>query len=73
MSTKSMDERVRVLESWAFQTGLDLAEIKAVQAEHTDRLVEHTERLSGMDERLSRIEYGVGMLLDHYGIRRPQP
>ncbi|MDA0643358.1 hypothetical protein [Nonomuraea ferruginea] len=80
MSTKSTEERVSALESWAFQTGRDLAEIKAVQAEHTNRLAAMDERLTGMDERMTgmdermvRLEYGVGLLLDHYGIQRPQP
>ncbi|MFI6706987.1 hypothetical protein ACIBF7_11175 [Nonomuraea sp. NPDC050478] len=73
MSTKSTEERVSALESWAFQTGRDLSEIKAVQGEHTNRLAAMDERLTGMDERLVRLEYGVGLLLDHHGIQRPQP
>ncbi|MFG1944231.1 hypothetical protein [Nonomuraea sp. NPDC048826] len=115
MSTKSTEERVSALESWAFQTGRDLAEIKAAQAEHTNRLAAMDARLTGMDTRLSgmdtrlsgmdermtgmdermagmdermtgmetqltgvkermiRLEHGVGLLLDHYGIQRLQP
>ncbi|TXK41606.1 hypothetical protein [Nonomuraea sp. C10] len=73
MSTKSMEERVNALESWAFQTGRDLSEVKAVQGEHTNRLAAMDERLTGMDARLVRLEHGVGLLLDHHGIQRPQP
>ncbi|MFE3453177.1 hypothetical protein ACFXJ8_30065 [Nonomuraea sp. NPDC059194] len=57
MSNKTTEERVKDLESWAFQTGRDLAEIKSVQADHT--------------ERLAQIEQGVGLLLAHYSIQRP--
>lgn len=66
MNTKSTEERVSALESYAFQTGRDLAEIKSVQREHTDRL-------ATLDERMMRLEHGVDLLLDHYGIERPRP
>ncbi len=56
-----MDDRVSALESWAFQTGRDLAAIKAVQAEHTETLADHT-------QRLEQIEQGIGLLLAHFGI-----
>ncbi|MEV4102785.1 hypothetical protein AB0J42_21220 [Nonomuraea sp. NPDC049649] len=86
MNTKSTEERVSALESYAFQTGRDLAEIKSVQREHTDRLATLDERMTGMsgqlaamderitglDERMVHLEHGVGLLLDHYGIERPQ-
>ena len=58
MNVKNTEDRVKDLESWAFQTGRDIAEMKAVQAEHT--------------ERLTDIERGVRALLDHHGID-PQP
>ncbi|GGP04694.1 hypothetical protein LDL08_04420 [Nonomuraea glycinis] len=65
MKVKNMEDRVNDLESWAFRTGRDIAEMKAVQAEMQAVQADHTERLDG-------IERGVRALLDHYGID-PQP
>ncbi len=65
MKVKNTEDRVKDLESWAFQTGRDIAEMKTVQAEMQVVQAEHTERLND-------IERGVRALLDHYGID-PQP
>ncbi|SNS38022.1 hypothetical protein SAMN05216276_1008158 [Streptosporangium subroseum] len=57
MIAKNIEDRVRDLESWAFQAGRDLAEIKSILAEDT--------------ERLAVIEQGVALLLNHCDIERP--
>lgn len=72
MKVKNTEDRVNDLESWAFRTGRDIAEMKAVQADHTERLTEMQVVQADHTERLTEIERGVRALLDHYGID-PQP
>jgi chromosome segregation ATPase len=83
--TKSMEERVTVLESCAFHSGRDLAAIKSAQRDHTTRfaiiderlthvgeqLTHLDERMTSLEERLGRLEHGIALLLDHHGITHP--
>lgn len=63
MSTKTIEDRVRSLESFAYRTGEDLADIKTTLAGHTGQLAE-------IHDRLAHIEKGISLLLGHHGIER---
>ena len=63
MDTKTIEDRVRSLESFAYRTGEDLTDIKTTLTGHTGQLAE-------IHDRLDHIEEGISLLLGHHGIER---
>ncbi|MFE3448052.1 hypothetical protein ACFXJ8_03875 [Nonomuraea sp. NPDC059194] len=58
MSTKTTVEPLTALEAGAFRTGEDVAAIKA--------------EIADLHEDVAYTRQGVDLLLDHYGIERPE-
>ncbi|MGN9786066.1 hypothetical protein ACTMTF_31880 [Nonomuraea sp. ZG12] len=70
MDTKTIEDRVRSLESFAYRTGEDLTDIKTTLTGHTGQLAEIHDRLGHVEDRLDHIEKGISLLLGHHGIER---